>query len=120
MQSLASAAPQLFHKDVYLPNIVRQDCDLRINYTGHARSEAAKEKYGNLVLPATLNPAKGELIEAEITARRVTKMVLRYAYSPTLDICFVLRNETCVTVWANRTTDKHSTLNLGKYARKVA
>ena len=113
---------KLYHKDVGFPSDARLPKNftgvVRLNYGSHAREEAMADKYGNLKLPAILDIRKCEIIEIGVVGTMITKMVVRTAYSRELDLVIVFIPQTgfVKTVWANKTTDKHTSLNKSRYA----
>lgn len=108
----------LFHKDIGFPPGFRAP-DTRINliYTRHAR-EACESRDIRMFRCITL--ARFDVIEIEVSADRVVKMVVRGRYDDNNDICIVLRNTAgkwiVPTVWLNKANDLHKTLDRSKYA----
>lgn len=110
-----------FHYSIGLPsNFTRPEHLVRLAYTLHARKRAAF-KFGNeLRLPGALNLSKFQVIEVTMTGNKVSKLVVRGAYTEKRDIVFVIvpRRDKwlCVTVWPNDKCDIHKTLDRSKYS----
>jgi hypothetical protein len=85
-------------------------------FTTHA-SERAIEKA--ILAPRSIEIQAGEVVEAELSGSRITKLVVRRAMNQDKDLVLVLvpkdRNTwTVVTCWLNDKTDTHSTLKKGR------
>lgn len=115
----------LYHKDVFMPktilNGIRDRIQLR--HTRHAQRAARSDRYTkHIVLPDTIKVSDYEVIEAEKTGNKTTKLVLRgpYEHEEGLDIVLVVIPDSGVlkTVWMNDSTDQHSTLRREVYATR--
>lgn len=112
----------LYHKDKGFPDNIDMPRGfnpvVNLNYGGHAKMEALKDKYGQMHLPHRVDVRKGETIEIGVTGRTVTKLVLRFSYDAEKDIIIVLMPESSFvkTVWFNLKSDQHKTLDLSRYA----
>ena len=114
----------LFHKNVgippkYLDFFHGRSYDLITS--NHALHAAKDDRYGVIIIPTRLTIIREEIIEIEINGCVVNKVVVRHHYNAKLDIVLVIiprQNKTALikTVWANRITDNHSTLNKRRYA----
>jgi hypothetical protein len=105
----------LYHRDVWMPFTLGFATLLK--YSRHALTEAARDRYGSLNLPATIGTHEAEVIEVEIVNGKPHKALLRKAYDAHRDICLVVLLDTSVvkTVWCNLRTDAHKTLDRSKY-----
>jgi hypothetical protein len=89
-----------------------------LRYGNHAKYEAAMDRYGVITLPLVLDTTKHKLIEIEVENDIVVKSVYRKNHKPGLDITVVVMRDGFVkTVWFNKTTDVHKTLDRSKYNR---
>jgi hypothetical protein len=111
------------------------DLRLDLTWTKHALREALHDKHG--VLPASAYPRRfhggnapahncgssvgpWELVEAELTARRLTKFVVRRPIDAVRSLVLVIRptalfSGNVVTCWTNLNTDRHATLDRSKF-----
>ena len=104
-----------YHKDAYgLPSF--KPFKLNLRYSRHAQ-ERAKEKGIDLFQTTLYSDNPGvEIFEIEDTD--VRKYALREPYNATFDLCMAVDETGFVrTVWLNRVTDKHCTLNKKLYDR---
>lgn len=88
---------------------------IQLEYTYHARVRAEER---GLVLPTILNVVKGSVVEIEIESGRMSKILVRLTVATGMDQIWVLVPRsgiyTVKSVYANETTDNHSTLNLDR------
>lgn len=110
----------LFHKDIRLPEGFRlPNRMVELNYSNHALKAATDDRYGDIPLTPVLNLAHCETIEVEVDGRRVRKVVVRTELDDDNDVVFVLvpgpARWTVKTVWINRKSDLHRTLDRSKY-----
>lgn len=117
----------LFHKDIGFPEGFCAKVGTRmLIYTQHAKNAALNDRYGVINLPKYVNTSDAEIIEAEIEGQLVLKLVYRVSYNKDLDLVLAVipvdDKFLVKTVWLNRRTDKHKTLNRRVYAipKKVA
>lgn len=113
------SATALYHREIFMPAIVREIPvkTIALKPTEHARRAALNDRYGKLEIPATLTFRGRNVIEAELTGGRVTKMVVRKEYDATRDAVYVfLPDGTLKTVWFNLKSDTHKTLRRSLYA----
>jgi len=103
-----------FPKDIVLPSGV-----FNLSYSYHAKNASYDDRYGQMSLPNTLNVDNAKLIEIEVEDNQVVKGVYRTNYSDDLDLIVVMIPQTSFvkTVWFNKTTDTHKTLQTWKYDR---
>lgn len=113
------AATHLYHKDVFLPQRVKETAVLKLQYSLHARTEAESDRYGRISLPLVLDTRRADLIEAEVepVSRRVLKRVYRAPLDKERDIVLVVNPDGFVrTVWVNLKTDQHRSLDKRKFS----
>lgn len=120
----------LYHSEIGIPaealNPFFAGRTFRLDYTRHAKHAAISDRYGPLTkapLSLTINP--GEVFEAQVESGRVVKFAVRLtagfsAASPDVDLVLVLMPTgglflTVKTLWLNKRTDKHVTLDRNKY-----
>lgn len=96
------------------PRLADMFCaERRISFTHHASMRALEK---GILVPPTLTIAKGEVVECEITAGKVTKLVVRRKVKNSRrDVVLVLIPMDdywkVVTCWTNDRNDNHATLN---------
>lgn len=116
----------LFHHQIGFPaNLDPPTGQVHLVYTWHAEQAAEFDRHGRLTphLPTLLNLDTVQVVEVETTdldTTRPTKMVVRYTLGCGLDLVMVLRPVRgdlwkVITVWGNRSSDRHSTLHRGAY-----
>lgn len=105
----------LYHRDVWMPFTLGFATLLK--YSRHALTEAARDRYGSLSLPASISTQEAEVIEVEVVNGKPHKALLRTRHDDKRDICIVVLLDTSVvkTVWCNLRTDAHKTLDTSKY-----
>lgn len=111
---------KLYHRDVYLPERIRNLTPRRIPVfaSAHARRAALDDRYGVIQLPEDITFSGANVIEIEMQGSTVTKWVLRLPLDKFDDAIYVVTHEGCIkTVWRNRKTDQHATLNVHIYSR---
>lgn len=100
--------------------------DVKLKYGSHAREEAFSDRYGSIQLPQYLSLKGGgiELFELEIkdgvVVNVVVKMGVRVNHDALNDIVVIFqpRDGFVRTVWLNRKSDSHKTLDASKYRRR--
>lgn len=107
----------LYHFQVGFPKwFTKPTGVVQPTYGQHSRDEAAKDRYGQLMLPSSVDLAKAQVIELGVEGNKVVKMLLRMPMDATRDLCMVLTNTGYVkTVWCNLRSDSHRTLDRTKY-----
>lgn len=112
----------LWHKDIRIPaeayqQIKAQPVDVVLSYTFHALEASQTDRYGKIELPATINWSDAEVVEIEVVAGKVFKVVARLHHDSKNDLVIVvlLNGYKVKTVWLNRKNDKHRTLDISKY-----
>ncbi len=112
--------PLLFHKDVYLPDHAKVPLhEGPLKYGQHAAHVASGAgEYGAIPLPADFAARQATLVEVEVNEKTgaVEKQVWRQRLDDEWDICFpMLPGGFIKTVWLNRRTDTHKTLDKKKF-----
>ncbi len=104
----------LYHKD--LGNLPAVSYSGKLTYTDHAKRASMSDRYGFINLPDRVSPA-AKVIEVEVKGGRAHKAVFRTAYDLKHDLCLVvlLASGTVKTVWLNKLTDSHKTLDKSRY-----
>lgn len=110
---------KLYHADLGIPqNAQTQHGQMLLDYSPHALSAALDDRYGNIVnLPKSIDTSKAQVIEVEMNGSKTTKVVYRIPYNEEYDLVMVLLPDRrfVKTVWLNKNTDLHNTLDTSKY-----
>lgn len=111
----------LYHKDIGFPKGFNAQVGTRmLIYTKHAKNAALNDRYGVINLPKYVDTKNAQIIEAEVAGKIVTKLVYRVSYSKDLDLSIAVipvdDKFLVKTVWLNKRTDIHKTLNRSVYA----
>jgi hypothetical protein len=109
----------LYHVEIGLPKgFVAPVHVIRPVYGRHAQRAATNDRYGTMSLPTMLCLGTGKVIEVGIVGRRISKILFRFKYDDTLDMCIVLIPGSwfAKTVWFNERADSHRTLDRTRYA----
>jgi hypothetical protein len=107
---------KLYHFELGFPEGLRTSFGVvSLKYTNHAKRAASNDRYGKINLPKTIDTNGAKCIEAEVTNGVASKLVYRVGYDEDLDIVMVLRSNLVITVWFNKKSDKHKTLDASKY-----
>lgn len=103
----------IFHRDAYgLPKFRERDMELR--YGRHALDRAAEK---GIVLPLKISLTLKSVVEIDLTEQE-PKYTIRVPYNHLNDAVFVVfKSGFCKTVWLNRKTDRHGTLDKSRYSR---
>ncbi len=114
----------LYHKDIFLPAPVATLGQMTIapKVTRHAEQAAQSDRYGCIAIPSRVTFSGKDVVEAELTQGRVTKLVVRVAYDATRDLVLAIGFDKGAsfikTVWFNLNSDTHSTLKRHLYATR--
>ena len=114
---------ELYHTELGFPkNVDLPSGIFNLSYSHHAQNASYDDRYGQMHLPDTLNVDDAKLIEIEVENNQVVKGVYRINYSDDLDLIIVMipQKSFVKTVWFNKTTDTHRTLQTWKYRRPNA
>ncbi len=114
----------LYHKEIGFPESLelKYEYTFNLKYSTHALEAAKKDRYGEIKLPQGISFPRRNIVEVESKdGVKVDKMVVRfpYALNNELDICMVIIPDKSLvkTVWFNKSTDKHPTLDKNKYEK---
>ena len=111
----------LYHKEVYWPaplNRLLPSGKMELRYSNHAR-EQCRDKYTDIPILKSIDISTGTVVECEIIGHKLTKFLWRTRLTDTLDVCMIIQPDGFVrTVWANRSNDRHRTLDHSKYERE--
>lgn len=108
----------LYHKNIGFPSSIRVDIYLySLKYGNHARYESLRDRYGIIKLPLYIDLRLVEIIEIEtFDNTNIDKFVCRMSYNNDCDITVVFKSDGFVkTVWLNKKTDIHKTLDRTRY-----
>lgn len=114
---------KLYHFQVYMPDLPLKFGKQKLKYSNHAINASRDDRYGDIQLPTFIDTNTAKVIEVEIVQDRfLSKVVYRVSYNETHDLVVVVIPERWFvkTVWLNAKSDKHQTLNRGKYETKSA
>lgn len=110
----------LYHASIGLPKWFRKPTQsVALRWTYHATVAAQEDRYGIIPRFKTLTLARFEVIEIGVIGTRVSKILFRGTLNETDDVCIVLIPGrdfwTVKTVWINKKSDTHKTLDAAKY-----
>lgn len=112
---------KLYHFELGFPKhlTIRKVGPLKLKYSRHAQSAAKNDRYGIITLPETVVIEPQDLIEIGMVGEKPTKIVVRQAYDVLHDIIIVMNTADNLvrTVWLNRRSDLHKTLDVRKYCK---
>lgn len=118
---MAKRETKLYHKDLGIPeSIPTRFGTLDLFYSKHALHAANTDRYGYIQLPDTLNTDKARVIEVEVASDGcVEKVLYRVPHCGTFDllIAVIPYRGFVKTVWLNKKSDRHSTLNHANYSK---
>lgn len=112
---------ELYHAEIGLPQGFRMPTDrVSLVWTRHADRARVDDRYCEIPRFATIPLASFTPIEVGVEAGRVAKLVVRGHYTSELDVVFVLipngsKPWLVKTVWVNKRSDVHRTLDRSKY-----
>ena len=110
---------ELYHVELGFPSdVVLMSGIIYLTYSKHAIRASYDDRYGMMNLPSLLDIKFAKIIEIEVENGRVVKSVYRSKYDKVLDIIIVVNYDGFVrTVWFNKVSDRHQTLDVGKYTK---
>lgn len=114
----------LWHTEIRLPDqYVAPEGKVALTYSAHAIAECTKDRNGTIRQFKCLTFKRFRTVEVETDGGSgpVTKILVRGQYDERNDIVMALVPQVdgtyfVKTVWLNRTTDTHKTLDRSKYA----
>lgn len=100
---------------------IKDQYSFNLTYSNHALRAANTDRYGGMKLPEKVVIPRNYIVEVETKDNiELDKIVFRipYEYKEDLDLCLVVIPETqfVKTVWFNKATDTHKTLDKEKYS----
>lgn len=114
-----------YHRDIYIPDTPAWAGEFRLAYSDHALLEAVRDRYFqgcNCRLPAGIKLTANDPDRVEVTFENglCVKQVIRVHFTEWLDLILVVvpfgyGALKVKTVWFNRRTDKHATLDRSRY-----
>lgn len=113
----------LYHAQVYFPDKLKAALPkgmLNLVYGQHAKQSCLNDRYGTITPPPAIDLSNGQVFEAEVTDGKLVKFAVRMSYDATRDISIVVacsRDYFVKTLWLNKKSDKHRTLDKNKYAK---
>lgn len=118
----------LYHKQMGLPpSVVEQVCQFWSMVVGqHALEASNSDRYGKITIPSHVDVKPEMIVELEIKGDKWQKAVIRLPHPggkvDDIVIAFCAYSDIpgtalVKTVWLNRATDKHYTLDHRKYRR---
>jgi len=122
MSTDTSTREILWHADIRLPEWFKAPTHrVSLRWSTHALMAARDDRYGTIPTRDAMTLGWYDVVEIATVGRKVTKLVMRGGMDKHNDIVIVLRPNrgewTVVTVWINRKTDAHKTLDASKYVR---
>lgn len=117
----------LYHRDVYIPEWMKEKIPLniRVEFSKHSINELEndRKRYNIKVINIhrNLNFSLDDIIEVEEENGEITKVVYRQNYNGLYDIVYAINMKDFIvkTIWLQKSDDKHSTLQRGKYVCKA-
>lgn len=113
----------LYHFQLGFPETlkIKEQYVFNLTYSKHALRAASTDRYGTMRLPESVVIPRDYIVEVETEDNvEVDKIVFRvpYEYKEDLDLCIVVVQSTqfVKTVWFNKITDTHTTLDKRKYS----
>ena len=113
----------LYHRDIGFPKWLKmKPVTVSLTYGSHSREEALSDRYGVINLPKRITIRPEEIFEIEMVNNKPVKIALRTHHDVLNDIIIVLntKDNFVKTVWLNRKTDTHKTLDRTKYKNPIA
>ena len=110
----------LYHSQKGIPEEVKKALPTKpmwLHYSRHAEVARYNDRYGVAPELQQLDPALAQVIEVETENDRPVKVVYRTNVNPQYDLCLVTNIPTGLvrTVWMNKVSDTHQTLNYSRY-----
>ncbi len=111
----------LFHIEVFVPPRLAKPCfQGRLRYSRHALEASKDDRFGDISLPKFFDATDAKLIEVELgdDCQTVLKQVWRQKLDDKRDLVLVIGSNGLVrTVWINLHSDRHHTLDRGRYVK---
>ena len=113
----------LYHFQLGFPETlkIKDQYTFNLAYSKHALQAARTDRYGIMRLPESVIIPRNYIVEVESQDDvEADKIVFRipYEYEEDLDLCIVVITDTqfVKTVWFNKLTDVHTTLDKSRYS----
>ena len=113
----------LYHSELGFPESlkIKDQYTFNLIYGAHAMRAAKTDRYGDMKLPYLVIIPRDYIVEIETKDDiEVDKIVFRipYEHEEDLDLCLVVmpRTQFVKTVWFNKASDTHTTLDKMKYS----
>lgn len=108
-----------YHYTIGFPTFEIPAGRLELKYTRHAQLAAESDRYGTFKLPMFADLRELRIVEVTIRDDgTVDKYVARGPIDSWRDLTIVVTPDGWVkTCWLNESNDKHTTLNVNRYAR---
>jgi hypothetical protein len=132
MVHLKSLIEKLYHKDIFLPNSIKNYINrtYRLFWTPHSKKSAETDRHGKIDVSKIGRMLYVELkdiieVEENETADSIKKLVIRKPYDEERDVVLViipniLSGKAVVkTAWFNLKSDTHKTLRTTVYSSKL-
>jgi len=114
-----------YHRDIYIPDTPAWAGEFILAYSKHAKSEAGRDRYFSTQssqLPTRIRLTANDPDRVEVTFLNgeCVKQVIRVRFTEWLDLILVViplgyGALKVKTVWFNRRTDRHATLDRSRY-----
>ncbi len=106
-----------YHKAVGFPKGLTLAPVFNLTAGIHAREQAHARNVAKI--PSHFLPRLADVIEIEMKAGKIVKILARQALDNLRDLCFVFLPEEkfIKTLWTNEVTDKHFTLDKSKFIK---
>lgn len=114
-----------YHRDIYIPETPAWAGEFRLAYSKHAEAEALRDPYVNALsgsLPTCIRLTSNDPDRVEVTFvnGECVKQVIRVRFTEWLDLILVViplgyGALKVKTVWFNRRTDRHATLDRSRH-----
>jgi hypothetical protein len=110
-----------YHREIGFPSDVKIMTQTISLYPSHHAQEAAKhDRYGVIRIPSSVRVTPENVIEMDVQDGRPNKYVVRVPYDERHDISIAVNvfgpgHGVVRTVWLNKKTDVHTTLDYSKY-----
>lgn len=110
----------LYHAQKGIPESIKNKLPkstLWLRYSEHAKEARYSDRYGVAPEFDCIDTRAAQVIEVETVGERVEKVVYRVSVDEKLDCCLAVLvwSGKVKTVWMNRKSDLHQTVNLSKY-----
>lgn len=120
MIKLQDLVNKKYHEKIGFPkNVVLPSGKINLKYGPHSRKEALEDKYGNIILPNSIDLNSAYIYEIVVNPLNdIVKAACRTSYDDKRDLILVISfpDHFVITVWSNYKSDVHHTLNKSNYS----